>query len=282
MKRIAIFSAVILMVAAGGAWYAFHRRLAPAPGPSEAREERNARPRASDVQVFLPGVNEITAEDSGKGFFYRTTDRFSVVLDAARHPPQNTKCESDILGRISNSPAGAPPLEAVRFEAVRAGRCILANGDFEVAIAVGDLSFCAQVVTPAKNPLTGETRNFPTPCDVPPGWEKIAASAPAPGTLAGQVTIGPICPVERQDQPCPPSPELFLQQKILVYDADRTRLVAEIVPGTDGSYQKGLPPGTYSVVVKHTGIRGENPPETVRIASGQTAILDISIDTGIR
>ncbi|RJQ14748.1 hypothetical protein C4553_00280, partial [Candidatus Parcubacteria bacterium] len=30
--------------------------------------------------------------------------------------------------------------------------------------------FCIQVITPARNPATGEVREFPTPCDVPPGW----------------------------------------------------------------------------------------------------------------
>ncbi len=33
---------------------------------------------------------------------------------------------------------------------------------------------CAQIVTKAKNEATGETLNFPTPCDVPAyGWEKV-------------------------------------------------------------------------------------------------------------
>ena len=32
---------------------------------------------------------------------------------------------------------------------------------------------CAQVITPAKNPQTGEIRDFPTPCDVPEGWEIV-------------------------------------------------------------------------------------------------------------
>jgi hypothetical protein len=34
-------------------------------------------------------------------------------------------------------------------------------------------SYCIQVITPAKNPLTGECKEFPTPCDVPPGWQKV-------------------------------------------------------------------------------------------------------------
>lgn len=33
--------------------------------------------------------------------------------------------------------------------------------------------FCIQVITPAKNPVTRECREFPTPCDVPDSWEQI-------------------------------------------------------------------------------------------------------------
>lgn len=32
---------------------------------------------------------------------------------------------------------------------------------------------CAQVITPAKNPQTGQCMEFPTPCDVPADWEKV-------------------------------------------------------------------------------------------------------------
>ena|SRR3990167_3016937 len=32
---------------------------------------------------------------------------------------------------------------------------------------------CIQVIAEARNPQTGETRAFPTQCDVPEGWEKI-------------------------------------------------------------------------------------------------------------
>lgn len=36
-----------------------------------------------------------------------------------------------------------------------------------------DSEICIQVITPARNPKTGEVRDFPTPCDVPEGWTKI-------------------------------------------------------------------------------------------------------------
>ena len=37
---------------------------------------------------------------------------------------------------------------------------------------------CAQVITPARNPDTGDIREFPTPCDVPDGWEVIQNDVP--------------------------------------------------------------------------------------------------------
>ncbi len=38
---------------------------------------------------------------------------------------------------------------------------------------------CIQVITPARNQLTGDCRDFPTPCDVPDGWEPVG-SCPLP------------------------------------------------------------------------------------------------------
>jgi hypothetical protein len=32
---------------------------------------------------------------------------------------------------------------------------------------------CAQVIAPARNPLTNECLQFPTPCDVPEGWQPV-------------------------------------------------------------------------------------------------------------
>jgi hypothetical protein len=39
------------------------------------------------------------------------------------------------------------------------------------ARATADIEFCAQVITFAEDPETGECIAFPTPCDVPDGWE---------------------------------------------------------------------------------------------------------------
>ena len=41
-----------------------------------------------------------------------------------------------------------------------------------------DDTFCIQVITPARNPDTGEIREFATPCDVPEQWEIIQNEVP--------------------------------------------------------------------------------------------------------
>lgn len=49
----------------------------------------------------------------------------------------------------------------------------LANASFEHS---GDV--CIQVITPARNTESGEIREFPTPCEVPAGWEVIRNDVP--------------------------------------------------------------------------------------------------------
>lgn len=40
-----------------------------------------------------------------------------------------------------------------------------------------ETEICAQIITSATNPDTGEVTDFPTPCDVPEGWGVVAPSA---------------------------------------------------------------------------------------------------------
>ena len=45
--------------------------------------------------------------------------------------------------------------------------------------ATTDHQLCAQVITPARDPKTGTIKEFPTPCDVPKGWEVIENDVPS-------------------------------------------------------------------------------------------------------
>ena len=60
-----------------------------------------------------------------------------------------------------------PLMEDPVGSACNVGRCeLLYEGD-------RGGTACIQVITPARNPETGEVRDFPTPCDVPGGWEVV-------------------------------------------------------------------------------------------------------------
>lgn len=48
---------------------------------------------------------------------------------------------------------------------------VFAVTTFAVAFTADAQEFCIQVITFAENPETGECEMFPTPCDVPEGWE---------------------------------------------------------------------------------------------------------------
>jgi hypothetical protein len=103
------------------------------------------------------------------------------------------------------------------------------------------------------------------------------------GTLAGHVTIGPLCPVE----PCHVSGEQLAQayaaRQVTVYSEDEEEIVQMVTIGPDGEYRVGLPPGRYQVDVTHDGIGARTGvPAVVTILPGQTTVVNITIDTGIR
>jgi hypothetical protein len=103
------------------------------------------------------------------------------------------------------------------------------------------------------------------------------------GILEGNVTIGPLCPVE----PCIISPERLAQayeaRKIIVTPLDRPGVSITVPIGPTGYYEVVLPEGTYRVDINHSGIdRSPQVPATVTVHTGERVQLDISIDTGIR
>ena len=106
------------------------------------------------------------------------------------------------------------------------------------------------------------------------------------GILEGTMTIGPICPVERIDHPCLPTPEMFAMRKIAVYKSDKKTLVTTITPDGNGKFSMPLSVGSYyvSMVSLQSGGPGgvSGLPTIITIKQGATIHLEISIDTGIR
>ncbi len=101
------------------------------------------------------------------------------------------------------------------------------------------------------------------------------------GYVSGHVTIGPICPVERIDQPCVIPPEVYTSRSVIVYASDRTTVREKIALDTKGDYKIALLAGRYWVQIEPAGI-GAGEKKQVTVTSSQVSTVDFDIDTGIR
>ena len=109
------------------------------------------------------------------------------------------------------------------------------------------------------------------------------ASNTSMGFLQGKVTIGPNCPVETEDDPCLADPSVYASHKLLIIGGSGNT-VQEVSMDDSGNYRTELPPGTYTVdfVPHDIGRPGSFLPPRTEIRAGETTILNINIDTGIR
>ncbi len=111
-------------------------------------------------------------------------------------------------------------------------------------------------------------------------------SASGTGILDGKISIGPLCPVERNppDPGCQPTTDTYRAYPVSVFTARGYRKIVRLSPALDGSFSIELPAGTYLVAMENQqqGIGGSNLPENVTIHPDTETTLNISIDTGIR
>jgi hypothetical protein len=106
------------------------------------------------------------------------------------------------------------------------------------------------------------------------------------GYLAGFISIGPICPVEKipPDPGCLPTAETYKAYPVTVYSSDGKNKIAKLNPSIEGSYTSEIPDGNYIVILEkpQNPIGGSNLPASISINSMDTTKLNIIIDTGIR
>jgi hypothetical protein len=106
------------------------------------------------------------------------------------------------------------------------------------------------------------------------------------GVLHGNVTIGPIWPVEPPGGDPPIPPEVYEPRKVMVYDESGLALIqrVDIIPHGDyGYYRVELDAGIYAVDINRIGVdHSGDVPIVIEVVPGRTVELDIDIDTGIR
>lgn len=107
-----------------------------------------------------------------------------------------------------------------------------------------------------------------------------SASMSTTGTLHGTVTASPVCPVETLDDTCRPRPVANKQVQIKGPDGKSVIMTTD----QQGTFSIQLPPGRYLVEVISISypMRQRTPPTAVSVVAGQTANIDMLLDTGIR
>jgi hypothetical protein len=106
------------------------------------------------------------------------------------------------------------------------------------------------------------------------------SSGEASSGIEGRVTIGPTCPVERPDSPCPDAP--FVATVRVMSGSD---VAASGTSAKDGSFRIAVPPGTYSVEadpVSSGGIARGIPVSNVVVHPGAFTHVNVTFDSGIR
>jgi len=109
-----------------------------------------------------------------------------------------------------------------------------------------------------------------------------ARSGSSPGSggsgIQGTVLLGPTCPVETIEHPCPVRP---IVADVVVSSTDGKR-VAGVRSGDDGRFSVAVPPGEYVVtVVELNGVQFAKPL-SVTVRDGRFVEVTVSVDSGIR
>lgn len=112
-----------------------------------------------------------------------------------------------------------------------------------------------------------------TACGLRPG-------APANTGVEGLMMIGPTCPVERLNNPCPDRP---FAGEVSIRDGSGS-VVADVRADAGGRFQVALAPGTYQLVPisPHPGGYPFGRPQSVTVVAGLYAQVTIEYDSGIR
>ena len=107
-----------------------------------------------------------------------------------------------------------------------------------------------------------------------------AGAPPAGSGIEGMVTIGPLCPVQREGIPCPDKP---FEATIVVEDHGGNE-VARVDSDRDGRFRVLLAPGRYSLVPQEPNPRVPPYAEEQQIEVTPDAFTQVTIqyDSGIR
>ena len=143
--------------------------------------------------------------------------------------------------------------------------------------ALGDLRVDALGIEPARRAGTPAPESYILHLRI--GTPQTLSPSALSG-VRGRVTIGPMCPVMRADEPCPDRP---YRATLIVRDA-AGREIARVESSDDGAYALPLPPGAY-VIEPQSPSASRLPwasPQPFEVRASAWTTLDVAFDSGIR
>ena len=136
--------------------------------------------------------------------------------------------------------------------------------------------------TAAPRTATATASRTATPNAPPPSPTASSSTPPSSGEsgIEGTVTIGPTCPVQRIDSPCPDRP---YEATVSVLDAAGSGVLTSVRSGSDGRFRVLLPAGRYLVRSEsETAFSPREFEEIVEVENGRFTQVQIVFDSGIR
>ncbi len=102
---------------------------------------------------------------------------------------------------------------------------------------------------------------------------------PADSGIYGQVTVGPTCPVQQINNPCPDKP---YQATLTVLTATDHSKVLQFQTDADGNFRLALPPGDYILHPESPNFLPRGRDESFTVPPHQFVQVNVSYDSGIR
>ena len=111
------------------------------------------------------------------------------------------------------------------------------------------------------------------------GCARSSSSSGSGGSgIQGTVLLGPTCPVETIEHPCPDKP---IVADVVVSSTDGKK-VAGVRSGDDGRFSVAVPPGDYVITVLDLDGMQFAKPLSVTVRDGRFVEVTVSVDSGIR
>ncbi len=103
--------------------------------------------------------------------------------------------------------------------------------------------------------------------------------APTDSGIYGQVTIGPTCPVQQVNNPCPDKP---YQATLTILTTTTKSKVLQFTTDENGNFRVALAPGEYILHPESPGFLPRGRDQNFTVPLHEFVQLNVSYDSGIR